>query len=59
MVTGMVEIQMGKNDKLCKEIQEQILVTGSLVKQKMKAIQLELLEELEQNGKDNQGHSTL
>jgi hypothetical protein len=37
---------MTDNDKLVKQIQEQISTTGSLVKERMRKIQIELLEEL-------------
>ena len=45
--TGMVTA-MGKNDhdKLVKQLQDQIFITGSQVKQKMQLIQKELLEEI-------------
>jgi hypothetical protein len=37
---------MSDNDKLVKQLQEQIILTGSQVKQRMKLVQMELLEEL-------------
>ena len=43
---GMVEIKMSKNEKLVKQIKDQIAITGTQVKQRMKLIQMELLEEL-------------
>jgi len=39
-------LNMSTNDKLVKQIQEQISLAGVQVKQRMKKIQLELLEEL-------------
>lgn len=41
-----VKTKMGDNDKLVKVIQEQISLAGAQVKQRMKDIQLELLEDL-------------
>lgn len=38
---------MSKNDKLVKQIKDQIEITGSQVKQRMKLIQMEILEELD------------
>ena len=37
---------MSKNEKLVKQIKDEIEITGSQVKQRMKLIQMELLEEL-------------
>jgi hypothetical protein len=37
---------MSNNDRLVKQIKEQISIAGAQVKQRMKDIQLELLEEL-------------
>lgn len=48
----MVVILMD-NNKLVKAIQEQISLTGSQVKQRMKQVQLEILEEL--NDEHNRG----
>jgi len=39
-------LNMSTNDKLVKQIQEQISLAGVQVKKRMKKIQLELLEEL-------------
>ena len=43
----MVEIKMTDNDKLVKQIQEQISLAGVQVKERMRKVQLELLEELD------------
>lgn len=45
-----METKMSDNDKLVKQLQEQIILTGAQVKQRMKLVQMELLEELD-NGK--------
>jgi len=37
---------MTKNERLVKEIKDKIEITGSQVKQRMKLVQMELLEEL-------------
>jgi hypothetical protein len=45
-------LNMSTNDKLVFQIKEQISMAGAQVKQRMKDIQLELLEDLEnENGK--------
>ena len=41
-----IGLNMSTNDKLVQQIQEQISLAGVQVKQKMKQVQLELLEEL-------------
>jgi hypothetical protein len=47
-----MEINMTDRDQLVKQLQEQIILTGSQVKQRMKLVQMELLEEL----KDEHGN---
>lgn len=47
MEMGAVTNKMSTNDKLVKQIQEQISLAGVQVKERMQKIQLELLEELD------------
>jgi hypothetical protein len=49
-----IGLNMSTNDKLVQQIQEQIALAGVQVKQKMRDVQLELLEELgHENGNGN------
>jgi len=49
----MVVIKMDEHEKLVKQLQDQIFITGSQIKQRMKTIQIDLLSEF---GEDTNGH---